>query len=215
MGSYAKNLNDVAKQVASKLGQPRREVKDIESPTTSLEEKLDGEMLYSIEQVQDEFRWKELLIPKQINPDPEQHFDGRYRYREPEDCIHFVGFRQNLPLGGQQTWFDALLRDQQGTSQFVDHDVEDGFYIGPSDSLTMVYVRRSLNPSEWSPQLFRAIVALWASEACYNVTQDADLTRLLADKYEGLVKPFAKWRQTKSNKRGGGQRNPGHFNLVR
>ncbi|MDP0495053.1 MAG: hypothetical protein Q7Q73_02485 [Verrucomicrobiota bacterium JB024] len=194
MASFAKTLTDVANYVLLLLGEPAL-TGDIDTDTTEKGKSLRRAMRPSIEAVQDEYAWAELVHALAVSPDSERHHDGRYRYRLPEDCIFPLGLQVRAAMSGPQTWMNVGARNADG---FVDHEAEGNFLLGALDGLSVVYVRRSLNPGEWSPQLFKAIAYRWAADAAMILTNDANVAGLRMQQYEKLVRPRSTWRQAYS-----------------
>lgn len=214
MPTYAKTLTDVAKIVLRDLGQ-NGDVADIDTPAAGSKAQLLKDWMYdSIERVQDEFIWGELTTTSRHDPDPTAHNNGHFRYALPEDCVHFKGMRPIVDIDATQQYSSTVIH-RSLNGQFVDHEFEDNFVLTRTDGLEMVYIKRSYNPAEWSPGLYRCVRSCWAMQAAMAVTGDPSVEENKTIAYERIIKPFAKYRASRQMRRGTGAFPHSNYSISR
>lgn len=195
MKSRAENLLAVANLSLGLLGEPPCTAWT--PPDSKAGEKLSVFLPVAIDEAQSCFYWQELISHKVLSALPEAHYDGRYRFSLPDDCLRPMRIRMETgaePL--PETIFSRALECDQ------DYEIEGGLLLSHLEGVRLVYVRRSDEPAQWSAELLRCIYHLTAVNAGQSITQDSGITRNVLEKYETLVKPYAKLLQSryKTNK---------------
>jgi hypothetical protein len=163
------------------------------APDTKAGIKMAVHLYDSIDEAQSCFYWHELITSELIVADATNHFDGRKRYALPDNCLRPLGVRLEGGDGLPESAYTRLVAQE---SEY-DYDVEGNFLLTSAESVSIVYIKRSDDPTEWTPELLRCIVHLAAANSAQAITQDSGIARNLLEKYEALVKPYAKRLQSK------------------
>lgn len=191
MQGRATTLVDVFNKALGLLGEPP--VTTIDPPDTKAGIKLAVHLYDSIDEAQSCFYWHELITSELIAADATDNHDGRKRYPLPDDCLRPLGVRLEGGGGLPESAYTRLVARE---SEY-DYDIEGNFLLTGAESVSVVYIRRSDDPTEWTPELLRCIVHLAAANSAQAITQDAGIAQNVLQKYEALVKPYAKRLQSK------------------
>ena len=165
----------------------------IDPPDTQSGVKMAVHFYDAIDEAQSCFYWHELITSAVIEPDETNHHDGRKRFALPDDCLRPLGVR----LEGEGDLAPTAYTKIVAHESEYDYDIEGNFLLAGSDEVSVVYIRRSDDPTEWTAELLRCIVHLAAVNAAQSITQDSGIVRNILEKYEVLVKPYAKRLQSK------------------
>lgn len=192
MQGRATSIIDVFNKVLGLLGEsPVTTITP--SPDTEAGKKLEVHLYDSIDEAQSCFYWHELIVSEAIDADATDHHDGRKRYALPPNCLRPLGVRTegtgSLP---ESAWTKLVAQESE-----FDYEVEGNFLLTYSEDVKVVYIKREDDPAKWTPELLRCIVHLAAVNAAQSITQDSGIVRNLLEKYEALVKPYAKRLQSK------------------
>lgn len=163
------------------------------TPDTEAGKKLLRYLYVCIDAVQRDFYWHELITSTQITADATNHYDGRKRYALPEDCLRPLGVRLEGTGGLPATAYTKLVAQE---SEYH-YDVEANFLITGADSVNVVYIRRSDDPTEWTSELLDCIYHSAAAKAAQLIVQDAGIVQNVLQMFEVLIKPHARRLQSK------------------
>lgn len=186
-------MTDVANRALGLLGEDPVSDITVGTPDTAAGIKLKVHLYDSIDEVQGSFYWHELVKAATVTADVEDHPDGRKRYDLPAECLRPLGVRLTDGTGGlPQTVYTRMAHDTED-----DYEIEAGYLLTYAESVDLVYIRRSDNPTEWTPELLRCITHCAAINAGHAITDDPQIVSNLLQKYEQLVKPHARRLQSK------------------
>lgn len=191
MKGRAATMTDVYNRVLGMLGEPP--VTTIDPPDTQAGIKLAVHIGDAVDEVQSCFYWHELITSAVIEADETNHHDGRKRFPLPDNCLRPLGVRLEGDGDLAPTAYTKIVAHE---SEY-DYDIEGDFLLTGSGEVSVVYIKRSDDPTEWTAELLRCIVHLAAVNSAQAITQDAGIVRNLLEKYEVLVKPYAKRLQSK------------------
>lgn len=192
MQSRAADITAVANKVLGLLGEDPTTDITVANPDTAAAIKLKVHLYDSIDEVQSSFYWQELIKAETITPDTEDHYDGRKRYALPDDCLRPLGVRCTEGASFPQTTYTQMAQDSDDYYQ-----VEGGWLLTYAEGVDVVYITRDDNPTNWTAELLRCVVHCASVNAGQAITDDSQLVANLIQKYEQLVKPYARRLQSK------------------
>ena len=192
MQCRAADLKDVLNFSLGLLGQ--QQVTTISpAPDTKAGIKLLTYLYVCIDAVQRDFFWHELITSALITANPVDHYDGRKRYALPDDCLRPLGVRLEGAGGLPETAYTRLVAHESESH----YDVEANFLITSAESVNVVYIKRSDDPTEWTSELLDCVYHSLAAKGGQYVTQDAEVVKNALQAYEIMIKPHAKRLQSK------------------
>lgn len=186
MASRATDLLYILNQTLFLLGE-KKAITDFDDPETDAGIKAKHQLYEAIDEAQQQFFWQELCSTVDLVADGDLHYDGRTRFALPADCLRPLGAR----FAGSSEL--AYLYDEGQ----IAYDIEENFLIVGADEVALYYVKRSDDPTVWTPELARVVYTLLAANAALNITGSADIAGQVFAKYDQYVKPFAKLLQSK------------------
>jgi len=164
------------------------EVADYDITNSTAADKCKRFMLLSIDKMQRDYIWKELLKTDTLVP----VVDKPRFYEIPADCLR--------PMGAQidtenytPTWAGAsisLLYNVVGQELELNYEYD-------GTAVDLFYVRRDDDPTKWSSELEESIALCVAMRACFLVTDNQNLMQQLTGDLLSLTLPKARELQSK------------------
>ena len=192
MAGRSTTLLEVANLSLSLLGEDP--ITDISTPDTEAGEKLIRWFYQSIDEVQSEYLWRELMTHSaNIAADSTNHWDDRKRYPLATDCLRPLGFR----LTDSSSALNPLVRQLAGY-ETLKYDIVGDFLISEIDNnVDIIYLQRNDTPTTWSPELERCVAYNAAIKAGQNITSDVNIVKNLIVYFQTRVEPRARRLQAK------------------
>lgn len=180
------------------------EVLSFESPDSEAGIKLKRFIYQSIDEVQSNYLWQELLSTKTLTADTTDYYDGRNRFPLPDDCLR--------PLGLRLT--STTVSHPYITFNQPEYLVEGDYIITSADDADLFYIKRDDDPVNWTSELQRCVAMSAAIDAAYLITDEAGITKNLIQKFEQITLPRAKLLQSKYKRNRGKGMPEGFSNLY-
>ena len=161
-------------------------VTDYDNTNSTAADKAKRFMLLSIDKMQRDYIWKELLTTRTLVKVAGED----YNYTLPDDCLRPMG--ANFGLGTPITWL--------GAQQQMHYDVEGQelkVTFNTDEPVELFFVRREDDPSKWSSELEECVAICIAMRACFLVTDNQMLLEQLRGDLLQLSLPKARELQSK------------------
>jgi hypothetical protein len=186
MQGRSTSLHDILNIALAFLGVD--EVDDYDITDSTAADKAKRFMLLSIDKMQRDYIWKELLTTVELVP----VFETPRFYQIPTDCLRPMGASIDLATYTPTTTYAALHNLR---FDVIGQELETNY---ETDSpVNMFYVRRDDNPTKWSSELEECVALCVAMRACFLVTDNPNLLGQLQTDLLALTLPKARELQSK------------------
>lgn len=169
-------------------------------PETEAGQKVAGFYNESVDEVMSGYYWQELIDSTEINVADGQDAYGRdyFNLSSIPDLLIPIGVIAKTVNG---TVVSNSQPYQKFSRQPYDSNIRYSVYSDRiythADEIIVSYIKRKNDPSDWSPELLRVIYHNLAINASFLVTNSVDLSQVLLNRFEVLVKPNATGLQKK------------------
>ena len=161
-------------------------VTDYDTTNSTAADKAKRFMLLSIDKMQRDYLWKELLTTRVVN----KVTGNDYAYAIPDDCLRPMGAK--VDFGQPTTWLGAqqqMQYDVEGQELKVTFDT--------TEPVKLFFVRREDDPTKWSSELEECVALCIAMRSCFLVTDNQMLLDQLRGDLLQLTLPKARELQSK------------------